>query len=142
MSATKARILVVEDFERFLQFLCAALEEAPGCAVVGTATNGLQAVQRAEELHPDVVIMNIGLPGLNGIEAARRIRALSSATRFVFVSVTADTDVVKEALSVGHSGYVLKSSAGNDLLPALEAVLRGVTFISPALGIAVDENPE
>ena len=110
-------------------FICSTLEKAPELQVVGTVSDGLAAVQKAEELQPDLILLDIGLPTLNGIEAARRIRRLSPETKILFVSQESSADVVREALGTGASGYVVKSDAGRELLTAVDAVLRGEQFV-------------
>ena len=92
-------------------------------------SDGLQAVRRAEELQPDLIVLDIGLPSLNGIEAARRIRKLSPESKILFVSQESSVDVVREALGTGASGYVYKPDAGRELLEAVSAVLRGERFV-------------
>jgi len=127
------RVLVVEDFEPFRRFLCSALSERPEIEIVAQSGDGLEAVKKAEELQPDLVLLDIGLPSLNGIEAARRIRKLSPESRILFISQELDSDVVQEALALGALGYVIKVRAEGDLLPALDAVLQGKQFVSPGL---------
>jgi DNA-binding NarL/FixJ family response regulator len=98
--------------------------------IVGEASDGLEAVRRAEELKPDLVVLDIALPTLNGIEAARQIRTLSPESKVIFLSQESSPDVVQEALSTGAWGYVVKARAGSDLLAAIEAVLLGNHFVS------------
>jgi DNA-binding NarL/FixJ family response regulator len=124
------RVLVVDDFEPFRHFLCATLEARPELQVIGEASDGLQAVQKAEESQPDLILLDIGLPKLNGIEAAHRISRLVPAAKILFVSQENDADVVSAALSNGAKGYVLKLDANRELLPAVESILRGKDFIS------------
>ena len=95
-------------------------------------SDGLEAVQKAEELKPDLILLDIGLPSLSGIEAARQIRELSPESKIIFVSQELSADVVQEALSTGANGYVFKTQAGNDLLAAVEAVILGKQFVSSA----------
>ena len=133
------RVVVVEDHEQFRRFICSTLEKAPELQVVDIASDGLAAVQKAEELQPDLILLDIGLPKLNGIEAARRIRELAPQSKIVFLSQESSADIVQEALRSGASGYVLKSQAGADLLQALEAVREGRFFVSSVL-LARDEN--
>jgi DNA-binding NarL/FixJ family response regulator len=121
------RVLVVEDFETFRRFICSTLGKRPGLQIVEEASDGLEAVHKAEELQPDLIVLDIGLPTLNGIEAARRIRKLSPESEILFVSQESSADVVQEALSLGAGGYVLKTRAGSDLLPAVEAVILSMT---------------
>jgi DNA-binding NarL/FixJ family response regulator len=123
------RILVVEDHEQFRRFIYSTLEKAPELQVVDIVSDGLAAVQKAEELQPDLILLDIGLPKLNGIEAARRIRRLSPETKILFLSQESSADVVREALGTGASGYVVKSDAGSELLEAVSAVLRGEQFV-------------
>ena len=127
------RVLVVEDHEQFRRFICSTLEKAPELQVVGIVSDGLAAVQKAEELQPDLILLDIGLPSLNGIEAARRIRKLSPESKILFMSQESSADVVQEALALGALGYVVKAHAGSELLPAVEAVLEGRQFISSGL---------
>lgn len=99
------------------------LEKKNGFRVVCEVSNGLEAVEKAEELKPDLILLDIGLPTLNGIEAARRICKLAPESKIIFVTQESSSDVVEEALSSGGRGYVLKTRAASDLLPAMEAVI-------------------
>ena len=101
--------------------------------VIGVASDGLEAVQKAEELQPDLILLDIGLPSLNGIEVARQIRKLSPKSKILFVSQESSADVVQGALGTGAQGYVLKSDAGRELLEGVNAVLRGEQFVSGRL---------
>lgn len=98
--------------------------------IVGEASDGLEAVQKAEELKPDLILLDIGLPTLHGIEVARRISAVSPNSKVIFVTQESSPDVIQATLSLGASGYVLKAKAGSDLLAAVEAVLLGKCFVS------------
>jgi DNA-binding NarL/FixJ family response regulator len=126
---TSGRVLVVEDSKEFRKFICSTLAERPELQIVGEVADGLQAIQKAEELQPDLIVLDIGLPSLNGIEVARQIRSLSPESKILFVSQESSVDVVREALHTGASGYVVKTDAGRDLLEAVNAVLRGEQFI-------------
>jgi len=117
------RVLVVEDFAPFRQFVTSTLGKAPDVDVICEVSDGLEAVQKAEELKPDLILLDIGLPTLNGIEAARQIRKLSPESTIVFVSQESSADVVQEALSLGGSAYVLKARAAIELLPVVNAVI-------------------
>ena len=127
------RVLVVEDFEPFRRLICSTLRKRPGFQIVEEVTDGLEAVQKAEELQPDLITLDIGLPSLNGIDAARRIRKLFPKIKILFVSQESSADVVQEALALGALGYVVKAHAGSELLPAVEAVLQGRQFVSSGL---------
>jgi len=128
------RVLVVDDYEPFRRFVCATLEWRPGFQVIGEAADGLEAVQKAEELQPDLVLLDIGLPKLNGLEAAHRIPRLAPGATILFISQDTDPDLVADALSNGAKGYLCKLSANKELLPAIDAVLRGDRFVSTGLG--------
>ena len=138
---TMNSVLLVEDFGPFRALVSGLLREKPDFEVVSEASDGLEAVRRAGELNPDLILMDIGLPGLNGIEAARRIRELAPRSRIVFLTQEGSSEVVKEALSSGALGYVHKPRIGNDLLPAVAAVLEGKQFVSDGL-IASTRNLE
>ena len=133
MPARSIRVLVVEDFEPFRRFVESILRQQPQLQIVCEVSDGLEAVQKAEEMQPDLVLLDIGLPHLNGIEAAQRIRKLSPKSKILFVSQETSTDVVQGALASGGSGYVLKMNARNELLTAVNAVLGGKRFVGVIL---------
>jgi DNA-binding NarL/FixJ family response regulator len=134
--STTIRILVVDDFEPFRAFVFSAFAKAPELRIICEASDGLEAVQKAQELKPDLVLLDIGLPTLNGIEAAYRIRKLSPHSRILFVSQESSADVVEQALSSGAMGYVVKAHAASDLLAAVQAVREGRKFVSNANGLS------
>lgn len=125
------RVLVVEDFEAFRQFIRSTLEKKRELEVIYEASDGLEAVQKARELRPDLVLLDIGLPKLNGIEVARQIRKFVPEAKIIFVSQESSSDLVQEALSLGAWGYVVKACAGSDLHAAVESVLLDKQFVSP-----------
>jgi DNA-binding NarL/FixJ family response regulator len=127
------RVLIIDDYEPFRRFVCSTLGTRPELQIVGEASDGLEAVHKAEELQPDLIVLDIGLPTLNGIEAARRIRKLSPQSKIIFVSQESSADVVQEALSFGALGYVVKTHAGSELLAAVEAVRQGRQFVGSGL---------
>jgi DNA-binding NarL/FixJ family response regulator len=127
------RVLVVEDHEQFQQFICSTLETSPELQVIGRVSDGLAAVQKAEEVQPDLIVLDIGLPTLSGIEAARRIRKLSPQSKIIFLTQESSADVVREAVNLGAKGYVLKINAGSELLAAVEAVRWGGEFVGRGL---------
>jgi DNA-binding NarL/FixJ family response regulator len=127
------RVLVVEDFAPFSQFIRSTLAESPDVQVIGEASDGLEAVHRAEELKPDLILLDIGLPTLNGIEAARQIRQRCPESKIIFVSQESDGAIVQEALSFGALGYVVKTMAGGELLTAIKAVCGGRLFVGGGL---------
>jgi DNA-binding NarL/FixJ family response regulator len=127
--ATPIRVLVVEDNETWRRFYSTALRKHPELQVVGEVSDGVEAIEKAKGLKPDLILLDIGLPTLNGIEAARRIREVSSASNILFVSENRSPDIVNEALSTGAGGYVLKSDA-SQLFPAVQAIIAGKRFLS------------
>ena len=110
------RVLVVDDYEPFCE-----------------ASDGLEALQKAEELQPHLIVLNIGLPTLNGIEVARRIRKSCPQCKMLFMTQASSADVAQEAFSLGAMGYVVKAHAGGELLAALESVCQGRRFVSRGL---------
>jgi len=132
-SPALVRILLVDDFERLRDFIFSLLRKQPGVQIVGEALDGPEAVQKAEELKPDLVVLDIGLPKLNGIEAARQIRMVSPNSKILFLTGNDDPEVAREALGTGATGYVAKSDAPVELLSAVEAVLLGKQYVSKRL---------
>jgi len=129
------RVLVVDDYEPFRRVVCSRLESRPDLEVIGEASDGLEAVEKAQALKPDLILLDIGLPRLNGIEAAQRISRLIPTATILFVSQISDADVVQEALSSGAIGYVWKQDAGTDLLPGVESALQGKRFVSSGIQV-------
>jgi DNA-binding NarL/FixJ family response regulator len=127
------RVLVVEDYEPFRRFICSALGKKSNLPIVGEVSDGLEAVLQVQELRPDLILLDIGLPTLNGIEAARRIRELSPNSKILFVSQESSAEIVEETFRVGALGYVSKTRAGVDLLAAVESVCQGRRFVSEGL---------
>jgi CheY-like chemotaxis protein len=107
-----------------------ALGERFNLGVIAEVADGLEAVQKAAELKPDLILLDIGLPTMNGIEAARQIRKLSPESKIVFLSQETSADVVEEALSTGAWGYVVKAKAATQLLAVVEAVVSGTRFVN------------
>ena len=124
------RVLVVEDFVPFRQFICSTLASLDGLQVIGDVSDGLEAVQKAQELQPDLILLDIGLPRLNGIEAARQIRELAPKSKIIFLTQESSSDFVQEALSLGARGFVIKNMVLAELFAAVETVLAGMTFAS------------
>src|ERR1700739_185664 len=123
-SSAVVRILVVDDYEPFRRFLREKLQARPRLQVICETSDGLEAIYKAEELHPDLILLDVGLPTLNGVEAARRIRKLSPKSKILFVSQESSADVVQEAFRLGALGYVIKTHARTELLAAVEAVCQ------------------
>jgi CheY-like chemotaxis protein len=127
------RVLVVDDFAPWRDYILAKLREDRSLQVIDVAAHGSEAVVKAAELHPDLILMDISLPELSGIKAAAKIRELSPESKILFVSQNLDLEVVRAALGVGGLGYVVKSDAELDLLTAIESVMSGKRFVSGLL---------
>jgi DNA-binding NarL/FixJ family response regulator len=127
---SRTRVLVVDDNEPFRRFVRTTLSTRPELQIIGEASDGLEAVQKAVDLQPGLIVLDIGLPNLNGIEAARRIRKLSPRSTILFLTQECSAEVVEEALALGALGFVIKMHAASDLLVAVEAVLRNQQFVS------------
>ena len=127
------RILIVDDFDLWKSFVSARLRERPDLEIIGFASDGLQAVQKAEELQPDLILLDMMLPKLNGIEAAQQIRKVAPQTKILFVSSESDSESIRSAFQAGGSGYISKMDAAEQLLDGIESILRGERFISPGL---------
>lgn len=124
------RILVVDDCEPWRRMVSSLLQEHPSWQVIGEAADGLEAVQKSTELQPDLILLDIGLPGINGIEAGRQIHEATPASKILFLSENRCPEVVQEAFCVGAWGYVVKSDAGHDLVAAVEAIMEDKQFVS------------
>ena len=127
------RILLADDHTVVRQGLRKVLEERPDWVVVAEAGNGREAVQKAEEVKPDVAILDVAMPLLNGIEATRQIVKRAPATRVLVLTMHSDEAYVNQILKAGASGYLLKDSADVDLIEAVSAVSQGKSFFSPAV---------
>ena len=126
------RILVVEDFKPFRQVIRSELRKRVEFQVT-EASDGLDAIRKTEEQQPDLILLDIGLPNLNGLEVAKRVQEMPNHPKILFVSLESSLDVVREALNLGALGYVHKLRAFSDLLPAVDAVLGGKRFVSSTL---------
>jgi DNA-binding NarL/FixJ family response regulator len=126
------KVLVVDDYAPWLHFVSLALGVNPEVQIVGEAQDGLTAIQKAMELKPDVVILDIGLPDMSGIQVAKRVLEVEPKTRILFLTENTSRDIVRDALLTGAQGYVVKSFAARDLVPAVEAVLLNCHFVSAA----------
>jgi DNA-binding NarL/FixJ family response regulator len=127
------RVLIAEDFEPFRRFVVSTLQRQPELQVICEVSDGTEAVRKAQELQPDLVLLDIGLPKLNGIEVARQICKRCPRSKMLFVSQESSSDIVQAALAGGAKGYVVKTDAGSELLSAVNAVLRGERFVSSSL---------
>jgi DNA-binding NarL/FixJ family response regulator len=133
LEGSTVRVLVVDDYEPFLRIVCRTLGGMRDTQVIGEASDGLNAIRKAEELQPDMIVLDIGLPALNGIEAGRRIRKLCPYCKILFLSQESSVELAQEAFNLGASAYVVKAHAGSELSAAVEAVCQGRRFVSKGL---------
>jgi len=136
----RCKALIVEDHEDYSRFLRLILQRETQCQVISEASDGLEAVQKAGELQPELILLDIGLPRLNGIEAAKRIRMVAPNSRIMFVSQNSESDIVEAVFGIGALGYLLKSDAAQ-LPTAVEAVLKGKQFVSAGLTLHASIDP-
>jgi two-component system, NarL family, response regulator NreC len=134
------RVLLADDHGIVRRGMRALLETEPGVTVVGEAADGLDALRMAEELRPDLLILDIGMPRLNGIDVAARAQKLQPQPRVIMLSMHADESYVLRSLDAGARAYLLKDATDEDLLPALRAVARGMRFFSPAVAGVLAED--
>jgi len=133
LEKSRVRVLIVDDYAPFRQFIATKLLTNLQLLILKEACDGAEAIQQAQDLQPDLILLDVGLPTLSGIEAARRIRKVSPKSKVVFVSEYRSMDIAQEALRTGAGGYVVKSDAESELLPAIEEVLQGNQFVSACL---------
>jgi two-component system, NarL family, response regulator NreC len=129
----KIRILLTDDHTLFRQGLRTLLAAEPDIEIVGEASNASDAIAFAQELRPDVVLMDVGMPGLSSFEATRQIRKQRAETRVIFLSMYDDEDYLSESVEIGASGYILKESPADQLVSAIREVHRGGNYLSPRL---------
>ena len=127
------RVVIADDHNLVRQGIRALLEKAPDIEVVGEAEDGVEAVELAQSALPDIVVMDISMPRLNGTQATQRIRALHLPTRVVMLSMYAEETLVRQALRFGAQGYVLKRAVADELLLAIRAAKNGDTYLSPPI---------
>jgi len=131
--ANKLKVLLVDDHALVRRGFRRMLEDEPSFEVVGEASDGLEAVQLAEQLRPDVIVMDCALPQVNGIEASRRILARRPETAILMLSMHSEDTLVRQALEVGAKGYVLKNAMDLDLVSAIKKVAEGKTVLDPQI---------
>jgi DNA-binding NarL/FixJ family response regulator len=118
------RVLVVDDFEEWRRELCATIQEIPDLQVVGEAADGLEAIQKTKDLRPDLILLDIGLPRLNGIEVARRLSKLCPESKIIFVTENRSSEIREEGFRAGGSAFVIKSESPSELIAAINFVLK------------------
>jgi DNA-binding NarL/FixJ family response regulator len=126
------RILLVDDFEPWRRMVCLMVQEESDMQIISEVSDGLAAVQSADELKPDLILMDLSLPKVDGMAAARTIRKIAPKSKILFLSQESSPDVVREALQIG-TGFVVKADASKELLPAIKAVFGGKRFLSGRL---------
>lgn len=127
----KVRILIADDHEVVRRGMCALLEGREGWEICGQATDGRQAVEMAKQLNPDVIILDVGMPNLNGLAATRQLAQQNSKYKIIVLTIDDSDEVIREALDAGARGFVLKSDAARDLVSAVEALQRNRMFFTP-----------
>ena len=134
------RLLIVDDHTVVRQGLCALIDEEPAFLVIGQATDGQEAVEKNRALRPDVILIDLAMPRMDGLQAIREIVAENSEARILVLSNYSDNQIVIQAIKAGASGYLHKSSSAEELLTAIHAVYRGESSLSPAIArILVNE---
>lgn len=133
------KVMIAEDHTIVRQGLARLLSDQPGLEVVGQAVNGRDAVEMAENLNPDIIIMDIAMPKMNGIEASKKIRKLLPRTKILILSMYSHEHYIHELLEVGVSGYLLKDSSGHDIIKAIDDAMKNKIFLSPAISQRVAE---
>ena len=140
MSDKTITIFLADDHTIVRQGLAKLLEGEPNLRVVGEAENGREAVVKVEKLKPDIVLMDIAMPMLNGIEATRQIRRICPQTKVIILSMHSHDRYISELFGLGASGYLLKSSTGTDIINAIHTALKGSTYLSPSISDKVIED--
>ncbi|HKD52117.1 MAG TPA: response regulator transcription factor [Candidatus Acidoferrum sp.] len=133
MKQFRITVLLVDDFVQFRAAVSALLTKKPELQIVAEASDGIEAVEKSRQLQPDVILLDIGLPKLNGIEAARQIREVAPQSKIVFVTQETSADIMKEAIGLGGMGYVVKAKVESELLKAIDLVREGKQFIGSGL---------
>lgn len=126
-------VLLADDFVEFRAAVFSLLTKRPELQIVAEASDGIEAVEKSRQLQPDVILLDIGLPKLNGIEAARQIREVAPQSKIIFVTQETSADIMKEAIGLGGMGYVVKAKVESELLKAIDLVLEGKQFIGSGL---------
>jgi len=125
------RVLVADDHEVVRKGLCTLLQEQPGWVVAGEARDGREAVEKAREIKPDIIVMDISMPTLNGLEATRQISKGLPSVKVLILTMHESDSLIREVLDAGARGYLLKMDAGSDLIKAVDALRRNQTFFTP-----------
>lgn len=142
MKTSGISILVVDDYQPWRDYACSILPQWLKSPLITEARDGLEAIHKAEELQPDLILLDVGLPEVNGLEAAQCIRETSPRSKILFVSEDRSPEIVTEGLHTGAGGYITKSSAARELWPAIQAVLRGDLFLGEGISVLPNEHSD
>ena len=134
LATSHVRVLLVDDFQPFRLYVSSLLQKRSDIRIVGEVTDGIKAVERAAQLRPDVIFLDVGLPKLNGIDAARQIRTASPESKIIFLSQETSIEIIEEAIGTGAKGYIVKSAVATELTSALNLVMRGDCFVGGGCG--------
>jgi DNA-binding NarL/FixJ family response regulator len=132
---------VVEDHDPFRRQICSVLDDHSDFKVVGSSDDGSRDVRQASSLHPNIILLDIGLPGINGLEVARQVRGIAPLAKIIFLTQESSPEVVEEAFSVGAWGYVLKANAASELFDALKSVAKEQRFLGQGVVTYAAANP-
>jgi DNA-binding NarL/FixJ family response regulator len=132
------RLLLADDHSLLLDAFKTLL--TPSCDIVGTVTDGRQLLAEAPRLKPDVIVLDMAMPVLNGLDAGRRLKQMMPATKLIYLTVNQDPDIADEAFRIGASGYLLKTSAGRELFHAIEEAIRGRRYMTPLIAERMEEQ--
>jgi len=134
------KVLLTDDHTILRKGLCSLLEDEEGIEVIGEAEDGREAIKLADKLHPDIVVMDIAMPGLNGLEATRQLRRLHPEIKILILSMYANVEYVFQTLQAGAEGYLVKKAAPSELVLAIKAVHQGNSFLSPSISRTVIDD--
>ena len=133
MKKSCVTVLLVDDLGEFRAAISSLLRKQPELQIVAEASDGVEAVEKSQQLQPDIILLDIGLPRLNGIAAARQIGEVAPQSKIIFVTQETSADIMKKAIGSGGMGYVVKTKVESELLKAIELVLEGKQFIGSGL---------
>ncbi len=140
MTVKKIRVLIAEDHTIVRQGLCALLRSEPDIEVAGEASDGLEAVEMAEKLNPDIILMDIGMRTLNGLDATRKVKKMFPHIRILVLTMYDNEEWIFQILKAGATGYLIKDSAMTDLVSAIRAIHRGDSYLSPSISRKVIDD--
>jgi DNA-binding NarL/FixJ family response regulator len=131
------KLIIVDDHDLLREGICARLSDVPYIEIIAEGCNGLEAIELCTRMAPDVLLLDISMPEMNGLEAAQRIMSLGLKTRILFLSIFDDNEYIQEALRIGASGFVLKDVSKPEMLNAIRSVAEGATYLGPKLAASL-----